>query len=146
MLVNMRDLLADAQNGNYAVGSFSVANMEMVLGVLKAAEELKAPVILQIAEVRLKQSPLEIIGPLMVAAAEAAQTPVAVHFDHGKTIEKISQALDLGFTSVMFDGSHLPLEENIAETKKVIALAEQYDASVEAEIGCVGGRQRGYCN
>ena len=73
MLVNMRDLLADAQNGNYAVGSFSVANMEMVLGVLKAAEELKAPVILQIAEVRLKQSPLEIIGPLMVAAAEAAQ-------------------------------------------------------------------------
>ena len=100
MLVNMRDLLADAQNGNYAVGSFSVANMEMVLGVLKAAEELKAPVILQIAEVRLKQSPLEIIGPLMVAAAEAAQTPVAVHFDHGKTIEKISQALDLGFTSV----------------------------------------------
>ena len=143
MLVNMRDLLADAQNGNYAVGSFSVANMEMVLGVLKAAEELKAPVILQIAEVRLKQSPLEIIGPLMVAAAEAAQTPVAVHFDHGKTIEKISQALDLGFTSVMFDGSHLPLEENIAETKKVIALAEQYDASVEAEIGCVGGSEDG---
>lgn len=143
MLVNMRDLLADAQDGNYAVGSFSVANMEMVLGVLKAAKELNAPIILQIAEVRLKQSPLEIIGPLMVVAAENADTPVAVHFDHGKTVEKISEALDLGFTSVMFDGSHLPLDENIEVTKKVIALADEYDAAVEAEIGCVGGSEDG---
>ena len=143
MLVNMRELLAKAQEGNYAVGSFSVANMEMVLGVLKAAKELKAPVILQIAEVRLKQSPLEVIGPLMVAAAKAADTPVAVHFDHGKTIEKISQALELGFTSVMFDGSHLPLEENIEQTNKVIALAKEYGAAVEAEIGCVGGSEDG---
>ncbi len=143
MLVNMRELLADAMDGNYAVGSFSVANMEMVLGVLKAAEELKAPVILQIAEVRLKQSPLEVIGPLMVAAAENASTPVAVHFDHGKTLEKITQALDIGFTSVMFDGSHLPLEENIAFTKKVISVADEYDAAVEAEIGCVGGSEDG---
>lgn len=143
MLVNMRDLLADAEQGNYAVGSFSVANMEMVLGVLKAAKELNAPVILQIAEVRLKQSPLDIIGPLMVAAAENADTPVAVHFDHGKTLEKIEEALDIGFTSVMFDGSHLPLEENIEMTKKVIAMAEDYDASVEAEIGCVGGSEDG---
>lgn len=143
MLVNMRDLLAAAENGNYAVGSFSVANMEMVLGVLKAAKELSAPVILQIAEVRLKQSPLELIGPLMVAAAENADTPVAVHFDHGKTIDKISMALDIGFTSVMFDGSHLPLEENIAQTKKVVAIADDYDAAVEAEIGCVGGSEDG---
>lgn len=143
MLVNMRELLADAMDGNYAVGSFSVANMEMVLGVLKAAEELKAPVILQIAEVRLKQSPLEVIGPLMVAAAENAPTPVAVHFDHGKTLEKITQALDIGFTSVMFDGSHLPLEENIEFTNKVISVADEYDAAVEAEIGCVGGSEDG---
>lgn len=143
MLVNMRELLADAQMGNYAVGSFSVANMEMVLGVLKAAKELNAPVILQIAEVRLKQSPLEIIGPLMVAAAESADTPVAVHFDHGKSLDKITQALDIGFTSVMFDGSHLPLEENIKITKRVIETANEYDASVEAEIGCVGGSEDG---
>lgn len=143
MLVNMRDLLKDAQNGNYAVGSFSVANMEMVLGVLKAAEELNAPVILQIAEVRLKQSPLELIGPLMVAAAENAKTPVAVHFDHGKTEEKIGLALELGFTSVMFDGSHLPLDENIAQTKNIMAMAQEYDAAVEAEIGCVGGSEDG---
>lgn len=143
MLVNMSKLLADAQKSNYAVGSFSVANMEMVLGVLKASEELNAPVILQIAEVRLKQSPLELIGPLMVASAEYAKTPVAVHFDHGKTIEKISQALELGFTSVMFDGSHLELDENIKVTKEVIKLAKKYGADVEAEIGCVGGSEDG---
>lgn len=143
MLVNMRDLLKDAQKGNYAVGSFSVANMEMVLGVLKAAEELNAPVILQIAEVRLKQSPLELIGPLMVAAAKNAKTPVAVHFDHGKTKEKINQALEIGFTSVMFDGSHLPLEENISQTLDIIKAAREYDAAVEAEIGCVGGSEDG---
>ena len=143
MLVNMKELLKDAQDGNYAVGSFSVANMEMVLGVLKAARELSAPVILQIAEVRLKQSPLEIIGPLMVVAAENADTPVAVHFDHGKTEKKIKQALDLGFTSVMFDGSHLPLDENIATTKRIIDIAGKYNASVEAEIGCVGGSEDG---
>ena len=143
MLVNMKDLLRDAEEGNYAVGSFSVANMEMVLGVIKAAEELQAPIILQIAEVRLKQSPLEVIGPLMVAAAKGANVPVAVHFDHGKTFEKISQALDLGFTSVMFDGSHLPLDENIAQTNRVIAKAREYGAAVEAEIGCVGGSEDG---
>ena len=143
MLVNMKELLADAEKGNYAVGSFSVANMEMVLGVLKAAKELNAPVILQIAEVRLKQSPLEVIGPLMVAAAKNASTPIAVHFDHGKTMEKISQALEIGFTSVMFDGSHLPLDENIAQTKEVIKKAKEFGAAVEAEIGCVGGSEDG---
>ncbi|MBE6740745.1 MAG: class II aldolase [Ruminococcaceae bacterium] len=143
MLVNMKELLQKAEEGNYAVGSFSVANMEMVLGVLKAAKELNAPVILQIAEVRLKQSPLEVIGPLMVAAAKAASTPVAVHFDHGKTMEKISEALEIGFTSVMFDGSHLPLDENIAQTNEVIKKARQYGAAVEAEIGCVGGSEDG---
>lgn len=143
MLVNMRDLLRNAQEGNYAVGSFSVANMEMVLGVIKAAEELNAPIILQIAEVRLKQSPLEVIGPLMVAAAKGARVPVAVHFDHGKTREKIGMALELGFTSVMFDGSHLPLDENIAETKAIMQMAAKTGAAVEAEIGCVGGSEDG---
>ena len=141
MLVNMKELLASAEAGNYAVGSFSVANMEMVLGALQAAEELRAPIILQIAEVRLKQSPLALIGPLMVAAAEQSDLPVAVHFDHGKTLEKIREALDIGFTSVMFDGSHLPLDKNIRETQTVAALAAEYGAALEAEIGCVGGSE-----
>ncbi len=143
MLYNMKTLLDKARLGSWAVGSFSVSNMEMVLGILKAAEETQSPVILQIAEVRLKQSPLEIIGPLMVAAAKNAKVPVAVHFDHGLSIEKIKQALEIGFTSVMFDGSHLPLEENIEKTKQTVALAKQYGAAVEAEIGCVGGSEDG---
>lgn len=142
-LVNMKTLLADAEKRNYAVGSFSVANMEMVLGVIKAAEETKSPIILQIAEVRLNHSPLALIGPLMVAAAEEAEVPVAVHLDHGKTLSCIEQALDLGFTSAMFDGSHLPVDENIEITKKVVALAKEYGAATEAEIGCVGGSEDG---
>ena len=142
-LVNMKTLLADAQKGNYAVGSFSVANMEMVLGVIKAAEELNAPIILQIAEVRLNHSPLALIGPLMLAAAKQAKVPVAVHLDHGTTLPCIRTALDLGFTSVMFDGSHLPLEENIRMTKAVVAMAKPFGAAVEAEIGCVGGSEDG---
>lgn len=139
----MKELLKRAQDGNYAVGSFSVANMEMVLGVIKAAEETDTPVIIQIAEVRLNHSPLELIGPLMVAAAKRAKVPVAVHLDHGKTLPCIELALKLGFTSVMFDGSHLPLSENIEMTKKVVELAKPFSAAVEAEIGCVGGSEDG---
>ena len=142
-LVNMKDLLADAQKRNYAVGSFSVANMEMVLGVIKAAEETQSPIILQIAEVRLNHSPLALIGPLMVAAAEEASVPVAIHLDHGKTPCCIEQALDIGFTSVMFDGSHLPVDENIEITKGIVEIAKEYGAAVEAEIGCVGGSEDG---
>ncbi|MBR4859123.1 MAG: class II aldolase [Clostridia bacterium] len=142
-LVNMSALLKDARKGGYAVGSFSVANMEMVLGVLKAVEQTKSPSIIQIAEVRLNHSPLEIIGPLMVAAAKNSSVPVAVHFDHGKTTEKIKQALDIGFTSVMLDGSHLPFEENVKITAATKRLAAEYGADCEGEIGCVGGSEDG---
>lgn len=142
-LVKMSDLLAKAKANGYAVGSFSVANMEMVLGVLKAVEETKSPAIIQIAEVRLNHSPLELIGLLMVAAAKNSSMPVAVHFDHGKTEEKIRQALEIGFTSVMFDGSHLPFEENAAKTAEIKRLAAEYGADCEGEIGCVGGSEDG---
>ena len=142
-LVNMAPLLKDARSGGYAVGSFSVANMEMVLGVLKAVEETKSPAIIQIAEVRLNYSRLELIGPLMVAAAKNSPMPVAVHFDHGKTAEKIKQALEIGFTSVMFDGSHLPFEENSRITAEIKKTAAAYGADCEGEIGCVGGSEDG---
>lgn len=142
-LVNMSSLLKQARTGGYAVGSFSVSNMEMVLGVLKAVEQTKSPAIIQIAEVRLNHSPLEIIGPLMVAAAKNSALPVAVHFDHGKTTEKIKQALDIGFTSVMLDGSHLPFEENVRITAAAKHLAAEYGADCEGEIGCVGGSEDG---
>lgn len=139
----MKDLLKKAEEGNYAVGSFSVANMEMILGVVKAAEETRSPIILQIAEVRLNHSPLNIIGPAMLAAAKGASVPVAVHLDHGTSLECIGQALRLGFTSVMFDGSHLPFEENVEMTKQVVEMAKSTGAAVEAEIGCVGGSEDG---
>jgi fructose-bisphosphate aldolase class II len=142
-LVKMKHILEEAEEGNYGVGAFSVANMEMVMGAIKAAEELRSPLILQIAEVRLNHSPLHMIGPLMVAAAKEANVPVAVHFDHGMTTEKMKQALDIGFSSVMYDGSHHPLFENISKTKAVMELAKQYGATVEAEIGRVGGSEDG---
>lgn len=142
-LVNMKALLKDAQEKNYAVGSFSVANLEMIQGVVKAAEETESPIILQIAEVRLNHSPLKIIGPAMLAAAKNASVPVAVHLDHGTTLECIGEALRLGFTSVMFDGSHLSFEENIEKSKEVVSMAKPYGAAVEAEIGCVGGSEDG---
>ncbi|WP_078408966.1 class II fructose-bisphosphate aldolase [Priestia abyssalis] len=142
-LVKMKDILAKAERDNYGVGAFSVANMEMVMGAIKAAEELQSPLILQIAEVRLNHSPLHMIGPLMVAAAKEANVPVAVHFDHGMTLEKIKQTLEIGFSSVMYDGSHHSLEENIQKTKEVVELAKQYGATVEAEIGRVGGSEDG---
>lgn len=114
------------------------------MGAIKAAEDMHAPMIIQIAEGRLRYSPLDLLGPIMVAAAKKCKMPVAVHLDHGGTMETIKLALDLGFTSVMFDGSKYPLEENIARTKEVIALARKYNAAVEAEIGRVGGAEGDY--
>ncbi len=142
-LVNMRSLLKAADAGGWAVGSFSVANMECIRGVLNAAEELRAPIILQIAEVRLLHSPLYLIGPMMTAAAIRASVPVAVHLDHGKTLDCIKEALDLGFTSVMCDGSDLPIDENVDLAEKTVALARQKGAAVEAEVGRVGRGEDG---
>lgn len=140
-LINTKELLLKADQGNYAVGSFNVANMEMIIGSIKAAEELKSPIILQVAEGRLEYSPLELIGPMMVSAAKNANVNVGVNFDHGMTLEKIKMALYLGFTSVMIDGSKLPLDKNIELTKEVIREANKFGASVEAEVGRVGGSE-----
>ncbi len=141
MLVTMKELLSKAEKENFAVGAFSVGNMEMVMGVLRAAEELETPVILQIAEKRLGNSPLELMAPMMVSAAKNAKVDVAVHLDHGLTIDCINAALGYGFTSVMLDCSLKPLEENIAITKEVVELARRYNATVEAELGVVGGNE-----
>ncbi|MCH5286322.1 MAG: ketose-bisphosphate aldolase [Christensenellaceae bacterium] len=142
-LANMRDLILRAKEERRAVGAFSVSSIDMILGVVAAAEELNTPVILQVAESRLDVSPLRVLGAAMRAAAEQARVPVAVHLDHGVTFGCIRQALDCGFTSVMFDGSRLPLEENIARTREVIAMARPYGAAVEAEIGSVGKTESG---
>ncbi len=140
-IVPMRDLLERAEKNGVAVGAFSVGNMEMVIGAVKAAEELDTPIILQIAEVRLPNSPLELMGPMMISAAENANVDIAVHLDHGLKPETVHKALDIGFSSVMFDGSLLPLQKNIEIVKNIVNLASDYDATVEAELGVVGGNE-----
>ena len=145
-LVKMKDLLKRAEEKNIGWGAFSVGNMEMVKGAIRAAEELNTPIILQIAEVRLKNSPLHLMGPMMVQAAKEAKVDVAVHLDHGLTFETVDKALELGFTSVMLDASTLPFEENIAKVKTVVEKARKYGATVEAELGLVGGSEDGSCD
>lgn len=145
-LVKMKDLLKRAEEKNIGCGAFSVGNMEMVKGAIRAAEELNTPIILQIAEVRLKNSPLHLMGPMMVQAAKEAKVDVAVHLDHGLTFETVDKALELGFTSVMLDASTLLFEENIAKVKTVVEKARKYGATVEAELGLVGGSEDGSCD
>ena len=145
-LVKMKDLLKRAEEKNIGCGAFSVGNMEMVKGAIRAAEELNTPIILQIAELRLKNSPLHLMGPMMVQAAKEAKVDVAVHLDHGLTFETVDKALGLGFTSVMLDASTLPFEENIAKVKTVVEKARKYGATVEAELGLVGGSEDGSCD
>lgn len=137
----MKKLLASAEEQKKAVGAFSVGNMEMVLGAVKAAEELNTPIILQIAEVRLKNSPLELMGPMMIAAAKNSKVDIAVHLDHGLTVPTVDKALEMGFTSVMFDGSLMSFEDNVRTVQTVVEKASHYKAAVEAELGVVGGNE-----
>lgn len=145
-LVTMKTLLEQAQAERRGVGAFSVGNMEMVKGAVRAAEELRTPIILQIAEVRLKHSPLHLMGPMMVQAAKEAEVDIAVHLDHGLTMETVRQALELGFTSVMYDSSAYSFAENIERTREAAELARAYGATVEAELGLVGGSEDGSCD
>lgn len=141
MICTMKELLAEADEYGRAVGGFNVANMESVMGVIQAAEEMDTPVILQVAEKRMGYSPVEYIAPMMVEAARTAGVRIAVHLDHGKSPEMIKKTLDYGFTSVMFDGSDGPLEENIRLTNLIAEAAGPYGATVEAELGVVGGNE-----
>ena len=145
-LVKMKELLDNAEKGGYAVGAFSVANMEMILGAVRAAEELDSPMILQVAQVRLPYSPLGIIIPMMVAAAKSCKVPVAVHLDHGTDLSCIAGALSYGATSVMIDASSKPIEENIHISQEVRVLADRYGATVEAEVGVLGKAEDGTDN
>ena len=140
-LVTMKSLLTRAQRLNIAVGAFSVGNMEMVMGAIRASEETQTPIIIQIAESRLATSPLYLMAPLMVTAADRAKTDICVHLDHGLTLYTVEEALRRGFTSVMLDESLEPFDDNVASTRLVVSTARQYGASVEAELGVVGGSE-----
>jgi fructose-bisphosphate aldolase class II len=146
MLVNLNDILKIAEKNSYAIGSFNTPNYESLQGILSAAEELKMPVIIQHAQCHESLLPLKEAAPLMLAAARKADIPVCVHLDHGETFEYLQEALDLGFTSIMYDGSTLPYEENVANTIKAAEMAHKVGASVEAELGSMGRRESGSGN
>ena len=138
MLVNLNEILKNAQKNKYAVGLFNTTDSDMLQAVIEAAEETNSPVIIGTAEVLLPYGELDLIAPSMVAAAKKAKVPVAVHYDHGLTFDRCMQALKLGFSSVMFDGSAGDYETNIADTRQIVKIAHSFGATVEGEIGHVG--------
>ena len=146
MLVNLVEILKIAEEKKCAVGAFNTPNLECVLAVIAAAEKLEVPVIIAHAELHEDVAPLQKIGPVMVQAAKAAKVPVCVHLDHCETLSYMQEALEIGFTGVMYDGSTLPYEENLANTKKAVAMAKAYNCGVEAELGALASREGGGAN
>ena len=145
MLVSAKEMLEKAKAGHYAVGQFNINNLEWTRSVLLAAEELRSPVILGVSEGASKY----MTGYKTVAAMVRAMdevlgitVPVALHLDHGE-YEGAKKAMEAGFTSVMFDGSHYPIEENVEKTKEIIRLDHEKGISVEAEVGSIGGEEDG---
>lgn len=143
MLITLKEILETAEKRKIAIGAFNAANLESLRAIMEAAEELALPVILQFAQCHEPWVPLELIGPVMVETARKASVPVCVHLDHGETLEYLQAALKLGFTGVMYDGSTLPYEENLENTRKAVNMAEKAGASVEAELGSMGKRESG---
>ncbi len=138
MLVNLNDVLKKAQEGNYAVGLFNTTDSDMLEAVIAAAEETNSPVIIGTAEVLLPFGELKLIAPSILAAAKRAKVPVVMHYDHGLTFDRCIEALKLGFSSLMFDGSTEDYDTNIANTREIVKIAHSYGATVEGEIGHVG--------
>lgn len=136
-----KELLAAAQAGRYAVGAFNVENMEMAQAIIGAAEELRAPVILQTTPSTLRYAPPELYCAMVSALAREATVPVAMHLDHGDSYALCARAFRAGYTSIMIDGSKLPLEENIALTRSVVDLCSTAGVPVEGELGRVGGKE-----
>lgn len=137
-LVNLKEILKDAREKQYAVPAFDVSNYNMVKTVIDAAEELKAPVILMGLRADMEDEQFTIMSDVMHRVAERANVPVCIHLDHATDFELIKRAIAEGYTSVMFDGSMLPLEENIEKTRQVVEYAHVHGVSVEAELGHVG--------
>lgn len=138
MLVTLREVLEDAKKKRYAVGLFNTVNLEMAKGVIEAAEASRSPVIIGTAEVFLNLSSLEELAPLLIPMAKKAKVPVVLHLDHGLTQESIYKAIELGFSSVMYDCSTKSFYENIRDVKTIVKYAHSRGISVEAELGHVG--------
>lgn len=138
MLVTLNEVLQKAKKEKYAVGLFNTIDTDMLEGVISAAESTKSPVIIGTAEVLLPYGELKLIAPSVISAAKRASVPVVVHFDHGLTFGRCIEALKLGFSSVMFDGSLGSEKENLESTREMVKIAHAFGASVEGEIGHVG--------
>ncbi len=143
MLVTLNEVLKDAQKNKYGVGLFNTTDTDMLEAVISAAEELNYPVIIGTAEVLLPVGELDLIGPSIIEAAKRAKVPVVVHYDHGLTFDRCMQALKLGFSSIMFDGSAGDYEQNKKDTAEIVRIAHSFGASVEGEIGHVGQADAG---
>ena len=140
-LVTSEKMLKDARNGGYAVGAFNIENMEMTKAIIAGAEELNAPVILQVSQSTSKYGSLETYVTLVAVEASKTKIPVALHLDHGTSFEIAEAAINAGFTAVMIDGSKLSYEENLDLTKRVVDLAKSKGVVVEGELGKVGGKE-----
>lgn len=141
MLVNLNEVLYDAQKNHYGVGLFNTTDTDMLEAVIEAAERKRSPVIIGTAEILLPYGELALIGPSTIEAAKRASVPVVAHYDHGLTFERCMEALKLGFSSVMFDGSVKPYAQNIEETREIVRIAHAFGATVEGEIGHVGSAE-----
>jgi len=139
MLATLKDVLAKAQKGKYAVGAFNVNNLEILQAISRAAAKLKAPVILQTTEGAIAYAGMNYLKCMVAQAAQEHDIPIVFHLDHGKDLAIIKQAINNGYTSVMIDGSHLSFEKNIEVTKKIIGWAHAKGVSVEGELGTIGG-------
>ncbi|MBR5113509.1 MAG: class II fructose-1,6-bisphosphate aldolase [Clostridia bacterium] len=138
-LVNTTEMFKKAYEGGYAIGAFNVNNMEIVQGIVAAAEHLKAPVILQVSKGARAYAGHNYLMKLVEAATAETDVPIAIHLDHGPDFETCKSCIDGGFTSVMIDGSSLPYEENIAVTRKVVEYAHERGVTVEGELGTLAG-------
>ena len=145
MLVSAKEMLEKAKAGHYAVGQFNINNLEWTKSILLTAEELKSPVILGVSEGAGKyMTGFKTVAAMVKAMDEelGITVPVALHLDHG-SYEGCYKCIKAGFTSIMFDGSHYPIEENIAKTKELVSVAHNMDMSIEAEVGSIGGEEDG---
>lgn len=138
MLVNLKEILAIAEKGNFAIPAFNVYNMETVMGVIKAAEELSAPVILQSYSRLFTNEEAYFLAPVILAAAKKAKVPVCFHLDHGASEHEVVRALTYGATGIMIDASSLPFEENKSATARVRELCAHAGVPVEGELGHIG--------
>ena len=143
-LVTSKEMFAKAYDGGYAIGAFNVNNMEIVQGITEAARDLEAPLILQVSKgARAYANHTYLVKLVEAAVIENPDIPIALHLDHGDSIDRVKFALSMGFTSVMYDGSTLPYEENVANTKLAAELAHAQGADIEAELGSMGKTESG---